>query len=320
MLTPIKTFIETHHLIPYDATIIIGLSGGPDSVFLLHFLHHIAKERNLKLIAAHLDHEWRPESGKDVIFCALLSKQLNIPFVSKRASEINVDPKWTGSKEEMGRILRRSFFEQLLKEYKADLIALGQHEQDQQETFFIRLIRGTTLSGLIGMRPKSGPYIRLLLETSKKEIVQYLESHKIPYLTDPTNVSDSFLRNCIRLNVIPELVACDQRFDANFGRTHEALVQAEDYLEMVTKTTFESIAQMQDNIWYLNTDNLKKLHPYLQNRVLLYWLIQSKVPFTPSATLLTEITRFIENKKSNQHQLYGAWTIRKKNQSLFIIA
>ncbi len=312
IIDSINSFIKKHQLITPSSTIIIGLSGGPDSVFLTYILHYLKDSYNLKLIAAHLDHEWRSNSAQDVIFCTQLCAQLDIPFISKKASQLNITIKKTGSKEEMGRILRRTFLEEAAQAYNANAIALGHHLQDQEETFFIRLIRGTTLSGLTSMRPKAGLYIRPLLETNKTDIVQYLQNNSIEYLTDPTNCSLDYLRNRIRMKVLPALQETDVRFDANFLRTIHSLQETDDFLYKLTLDTYTKIIMDNEGIPYLNLQSLLALDNFLQKRVLLYWLIQEQVPFELTEKLLKEIQRFLVQKKSNQHTLHQQWAIVKK--------
>ncbi len=168
LLSTIQAYNEKKGLIHDGARIIIGLSGGPDSVFLLHALAQLRTTRKLFLVAAHLDHEWRTESAQDMQFCKTLAESYAIPFVAKKISQLSLSYKSNGSKEEYGRKARRFFFESLAQEYNADAIALAHHADDQQETFFIRLMRGATVSGLYGMKPKDGLYIRPLLSIKKK--------------------------------------------------------------------------------------------------------------------------------------------------------
>ena len=241
MYKQINNYIDQHNLIPDNATIIVGLSGGPDSVFLLYFLKELAKQKNLKLIAAHLDHEWRDDSSKDEQFCARLAESLNIDYVHDIASNFSATEKFGGSKEEFGRRMRRKFLESLAHKYNADAIALAHHLDDQEETFFIRLLRGTSLSGLTVMKPKAGLYIRPLLETQKKDIVAWLDKKGIEYLIDPTNVSQDFLRNRIRATVIPAMRECDDRFDKNFLSTLLKLQDADRLLDELTREKFREI-------------------------------------------------------------------------------
>ena len=162
MFQLIKNYIIKHNLINPHDTIIIGLSGGPDSVFLLHALLHIKDKYNLTLIAAHLNHEWRPEADAEEELCRHLARTI-LNFVSQKLSCLIITVKKNGSKEQDARLMRRHFLESVAHTYNAQRIALGHHAQDQQETFFIRLIRGSSLTGLTGIKPHAGLYIRPLL-------------------------------------------------------------------------------------------------------------------------------------------------------------
>lgn len=315
----LTNFIKKHNLIKKNSCIVIGLSGGPDSVFLLHFLQSIQKEYGLKLIAAHLDHEWRLNSAHDVLFCAHLCEQLNISFVSKKASELSFIPKDNGSQESLGRTLRRFYLESVCKENNADAIALAHHKDDQQETFFIRLIRGATLSGLASIKPKNGFYIRPLLTMSKNDILAYLHNHAHKYLTDSTNNSDLYLRNRIRTSVIPTLVNADKRFDATIIRTIESLQEAETFLTELTAATFNTLAILRDTSYYISISHLLSLHNFLQHRIIIHWLIVQQASFVPTQALVHEIIRFLHNNKSNHHALSSSWTLVKKKDNAFII-
>ena len=319
MIKSITTFINRYELIKNNSTIIIGLSGGPDSMFLLHFLNIIKTQYNLTLIAAHLNHEWRINASDDVEFCAYACQQLNIPFVHAKASELAITIKKNGSQEAIGREMRRYFLEQIRKQYNADAIAVAHHEQDQQETFFIRLIRGATLTGLTSMRPKSGYYIRPLLQTSKNNILTYLHNHEISYLIDPTNISESYLRNRIRMKVLPALQEVDPRFDNNFLRTITSLQETEQFLVELTHQTFNELSILKNGIYYLNIEKLLLLHPVMLYHVLMHWLIIQKVSFTPTQGLLDEIQRFLHQKKSNKHTINPTWSIHKKHDTTFFL-
>lgn len=307
----INTFIERHSLMPPGSRIIVGLSGGPDSVFLLHLLHSLQKTLNLTIIAAHLDHQWRTDSAYDLFFCHSLAQSLGIPFVEAKASELQTTIKFNGSQEEVGRKLRRHFLEQVREQYNADFIALGHHAQDQQETFFLRLIRGTTLSGLISMRPKSGFYIRPLLATNKSDIIAFLKQKNIAYVQDATNNSELYLRNRIRSKILPALTDCDARFNTNFERTLKSLHETEDFLTRLTIQTFNAITEFDGQTYHLNIQAFFALEPVLQNRVLMHWLITEQVPYTPTETFLHEIKRFLSNKKHNEHSMHHLWSLQK---------
>lgn len=312
LLRRVIDFIDRHELVPQSSTIVVGLSGGPDSVFLLHVLSSLREQRQLTLIAAHLDHQWRTGSAHDVAFCRALCSTLNITFVHTTASALAPVP-WQGSQEDLGRKLRRAFFEQAAQQYDAHAVALGHHLHDQQETFLLRMIRGTTLTGLIGMQPRHGLYIRPLLEITKDEILEYLHEQAIAYVSDPSNSNDKYLRNRIRHTVIPALQSSDPRFDQNFLRTVSSLNNAEEILDNVTSYIFESIQDANCAPPGLIIKQLLPLHPYLRNRVLVKWLIECRMPCTITESLLDEIVRFLKNKKSTTHAIHEQWSIKKTN-------
>jgi tRNA(Ile)-lysidine synthase len=314
----VEQFIQHHTLIPEGSTIVLGLSGGPDSIFLLQVLARYHKEGTIRLICAHLDHQWREHSHRDVQFCLETTQALGVPLVVGKASELALEKKWNGSLEELGRTMRRQFLMNVAHTHKADFIALGHHAQDQQETFFMRLIRGTSLSGLISMRPKQDKYIRPLLHTNKRDIVAYLDHNNIAYLIDPTNVSPEFLRNRIRNTVLPTLEQCDTRFDGNFLETLHRLQATEEYLMMHTREVFNTCIRIEAEIIWLNINQLLSLHPVMQQRIIMEWLIRSRAPFTPSAKFLQEIIRFCKRPGSKKHMIHRHWMLVKNTEWISI--
>jgi tRNA(Ile)-lysidine synthase len=347
----VNLFIAKHDLLNQNDSIVIGLSGGPDSVFLLHILHDLKKVYNLNIIAAHLDHGWRENSHLDVIFCKELTEKLGIKFVSWHASQIKdlQNFKKTGSKEDLGRQMRRKFFREISKEFGANKIALAHHQDDQIETFFIRLLRGAGVAGLSSIRPRFQNIIRPLLSINKKEIVFCLEEMRIKYLVDYTNVSDMYLRNRIRNYVVPALEKADNRFQNSCIHTIENLQVTEIFLEKITEQIFKDISTKSEQefsskiskkdicrnffdkeisfksleIYEKYLIDLKKfrvLDKFLQKRILLYWLCLEKVQFTLTTPFLEEILRFLEKNSGGEHWLSETWSIVKKKNKAYILA
>jgi len=301
-------------------TIILGLSGGPDSVFLFHVLQSLAQEQRITLVAAHLDHQWRTESAKDVSFCSNMCIKHNIPFIAAKANSFHGAVTYNGSKEEVGRKLRRLFFEHARATFNAQFISLAHHLQDQQETFFIRLARGTSLNGLHGMNEIDGIILRPLLRVRKQDIVSYLQAHNISYLIDPTNNSDDFLRNRIRKYVIPALHQCDSRFERKFQTSLDKLKQEDLFLQRLAEKTFAStfVYDQVKQHYSAELTKLRALDPVLQQRVILVWLIKEKIPFAVSSNYIEEIRRFIERLNGGSHTIGTNITIHKKQKSVWI--
>jgi tRNA(Ile)-lysidine synthase len=318
LITHIIDYIYKNQLIKPDSTIIIGLSGGPDSVFLLHVLCQLQDYYNIKLIAAHLDHGWRAESAEDAQFCRNLAAHLSIPIIIEHASQIKLTRK-THSLEEQGRYLRRTFFEQVAQTYQASAIALAHHADDQEETFFIRLLRGATIAGLAGIWPQNGLYIRPLLEVYKADILAYLAEHQISYTHDITNTSDKFLRNKIRNTLLPLLHSIDPRSRINFSKTIKHIQETESFLEQITQHAYRELQIGDNGTSMLNLEKLLQHDQFLIKRILVIWLCDNSVTFTISDKFLHEIIRFLRNKKSNMHSLHTTWRIHKKNQYIIIL-
>jgi tRNA(Ile)-lysidine synthase len=315
----IENFIVNNHLIKSGNVIIVGLSGGPDSVFLLYFLLSLQQKYNLSLIAAHFNHEWRAQADQEQHDCATLAKTLNIPFITAKRSELSFPFKHNGSQEEYGRKMRRYFFEQVLREHNADAIALAHHLQDQEETFFIRLIRGSSLTGLTAIKAKHGTYIRPLLETHKADMLAWLHANNIQYAIDHTNESVDYLRNRIRMKVLPALRECDDRFEANFLATLNRLKTTEHFLEKLTHKTFHEISSVQDNQRYVDVDQFIAVDEPLRTRVLMHWLIIENVQFATTQAFLDEIIRFIASHQGGTHAAHQQWSVVKKRKTMFLL-
>ncbi|MBI2775068.1 tRNA lysidine(34) synthetase TilS [Candidatus Dependentiae bacterium] len=318
ILIEIDNHIQKNQLIRTGDTIVAGLSGGPDSVFLLHLLERYRKSHDIKIIAAHLNHEWREDAQNDVDLSKDLCTRFGIPFIAKKASDLEVSIKNNGSKEEIARKLRRFFFEQLAAEHGASSIALGHHANDQQETFFMRLIRGATLSGLACMKPKDGLYIRPLLQTHKSAIISYLEMNNIPYAHDSTNESDAFLRNRIRTSVIPAICLADSRFEKQFTRTLNHLQETESFLDDMTEVVFENLTKKGDESWHVDLEQFKHLHPFMKKRLLVHWLIVEQASMVLTEQFLEEIIRFLESSDKKSHALHHAWLINRTENWFFL--
>lgn len=294
--------------IPANSTLIVGFSGGPDSVCLLMLLHELAPKLNLKIIAAHLDHEWRAESAQDAVWCKKFCEALNIAYQIQVASKLNFDVKYNGSKEELGRKLRRNFFEQLASKYQANNIVLAHHADDQLETFFIRLARGASIAGLCGMKQSDGLYLRPLLQVPKQEILKYLTQHQINFLTDPTNTDPQYLRNRIRHNLVPQLTSIDHRLYENIKNSMLHFQKTDDFLHQMM---LENLAKIRNNLG-IHTSSFLQLHEIMQHRILMHLFIENNITLTPSTALFEEILRFLRTSKNSSHQLLPTLHIFKQ--------
>lgn len=307
------------HGLAEKTSIILGLSGGPDSMFLLHFLADLHHQGFIRLAAAHLDHQWRAESYQDVALCQAACAQLGIELATQRVSDLACSIRYNGSKEDVARQQRRFFFASVRHTYGADYVALAHHADDQDETFFIRLLRGASLSGLVGMRPRSEIYIRPLLCLRKREIVEYLDQQHIAYITDATNASDDFLRNRLRNNVLPALMHADSRFTTTFAHTLEQLQATESFLESYSNQQYALLVEHTATLHTLDVKKFALLDPIIQYRVILHWLRDYQVSFPVHNKFFAEIIQFLLQPQGGTHQIHHDWMIVKKQHRAHIV-
>jgi tRNA(Ile)-lysidine synthase len=218
ILEQVEQTIIQHHLIKQGDSVLIALSGGPDSVGLLNLLLSLRETYSIKLAAAHLDHALRANSSRDRQFCQVLCNKLNIKFHSKRLEITSLAKRMRLSFEEAGRLARYEYFQLLSAKFGYSKIATGHTLDDNVETVLLNLVRGTGLHGLSGIPIQRDNIIRPLLNVEKQEILAYLKSLKLPYKKDPTNRSTKFSRNRIRSKIIPELQKLNPSAKSNIAR------------------------------------------------------------------------------------------------------
>lgn len=228
----IITYCESHHMIEYRDRIVIGFSGGADSVFLCCFLKELAGQMELKLHAVHVNHRIRREAGRDEEFCRQLSRRLSIPLTVYTEDIPRLAREQGMSEEEAGRCFRYQCMEEFCNEHDFGKIAVAHHRDDQAETVLFQLLRGSALRGLGGMRPVRGRIIRPLLTVSRREIEESLRNDKITWCTDATNLEDDYARNRIRHHILPALEEfAGGRAAEHICRTAEQMREYYDYLE-----------------------------------------------------------------------------------------
>lgn len=201
-----KTIVRYRMLQPRDS-VLLGVSGGPDSIALVNTLIHLSIRFPLNIGIAHLNHCLRGEnSDNDEKFVSQVSQKLNIPFFTARKDVKKFQKQNKLSLEEAARRVRYDFFETTAKDQGYNKIALGHHADDNAELVLMYLLRGSGPLGLSGIRPvREDKYIRPLIHQNREEIMEYLKQNSLAYVTDMTNTDTKFLRNRIRHELIPAL-------------------------------------------------------------------------------------------------------------------
>ena len=200
-------------------SLVVGLSGGADSVALTDALASLQRRRGFRLVAAHLDHALRPGSADDAAFCHAFCGTLGVPIRCGTANVRARASREKGGLEQAARHERYSFLRRVMDDDGAVAIVVGHTEDDQAETLLLRLLRGAGASGLAGMRPRSGCILRPLLGVSRARVVEHLRARGIAWREDPSNADPAHLRNRVRHELLPYL---EQRFNP---RVREALAR-----------------------------------------------------------------------------------------------
>jgi len=271
LLNQVKRTIDRYHLLEKGDRLIVGVSAGVDSMVLLHVLNAYCKEFAFSFIVAYVNHGLRPgETEKEAELVQKESERLGLTF---ECSQFNVKEfqKIEGlSLQDAARRIRFHFFNHLLQKYKFNKIALGHNADDQVETVLWRLLRGSGLKGLKGMLPiREGRVIRPLIEVWRKEIESFAKEKDIPYLLDSSNLKANYLRNRLRLSLIPFIEKEYQpNFKAVITKISVILREENDYLERSTEEAYQKIVHEEKDTLSFKFSEFQSLHNTIQWRLI----------------------------------------------------
>ena len=269
MIDKIKENIEKYKLLECNDKVLVGVSGGPDSVALLHVLKRLQPIYNLTLSICHLNHQLRGEDADaDAYFVETLGQQLGIKtyIYSRNVSEYSKDHKM--SFEEAARELRYECFRKVMQATQSNRLAIGQNKNDQVETFFLRAFRGAGLEGLTAIKHKRQDVIRPLLGISRDEIVAYIDRHHLEYRIDKTNYEVLYARNKIRNELVPYI---KENFNENIidqiYRSVQLLQEDLDFIDLSVDQIYQSM-NLKKPRYEIDLNRLRRLHESLRTRIL----------------------------------------------------
>lgn len=230
MKTVLKT-IKDNNLISHNEKIGIAVSGGIDSMCLLHYLINNQSQFDCEFCVININHKIRKTSKNDSNFVKNYCKQNNIKFFSFDVDALKFSAENKLTIEEGARICRYNVFDNLIKKNVVDKIVIAHHKQDQAETIFLNLLRGTGLKGASGMEVQNNHYIRPMLFEDKCNILAYQKQYEIPFVEDETNEDTNYSRNFIRRKIFPLIKTHWNNFESNILNFSKICKQDNDYIE-----------------------------------------------------------------------------------------
>ncbi len=304
MIQKVKKNIQDNSLLTDCCNVIVGVSGGADSVALLDILHRL----DYKCIVCHCNFHLRnDESMRDEVFVQKLAMSYKLPYfkidfdTKKYAQENKI------SIEMAARNLRYDWFEQQRIKFEAEAIAVAHHRNDSVETVLLNLTRGTGIHGLTGIRPHNGNIIRPLLSVSKKEILSYLNDNNLPFVTDSTNDENIYTRNFIRNKIIPLFEELNPDFQATIQRTSEYLSGTEQiYQQAISDWKKRIIRQKEISIEILISELLVSPSP----RTILFEILSA---YGFNSSVVTEIYDALQSSSGKEFFSHSHYLIKDRD-------
>ena len=322
IINTVRETIKNHRLFQPGDFILIGLSGGPDSVALLTILHQINQldRQRWSFHLAYLNHQIRKtEARRDEEFVRKLGRKFGCPVTIKRAPVPKLARQKKLTLEEAARQARYGFFRQLARSLKINQITVGHHLDDQVETVLFRIIRGCGLRGLGGIRPVRQLFtgsrvelVRPLIEVSRDEIMAFLKKVGMPFRRDRTNRDTKFMRNRIRLKLIPYLTSYNPQIKKNLAHLARIAQATNNYVDKAVKRIRIQKIKRSGNI-VLKISPLKNLHPVLQINLIEEALRAAGGPLkSVTAEHYQSVLSLIRKKGSGKEAVFPGWFRVKK--------
>jgi len=269
-------FIRENSMFDKGDNVIVAFSGGPDSTCLLYILNELKAELGITLFGAHLNHCLRgEESDKDEEYAKKTCESLNIDFYSKRVDIHEISQKKNISCEMAGREVRYEFFKECMIKLKASKIALAHNANDQAETILMRIMRGTGIEGMVGIKPvRDKIYVRPILHLSRLEIERYCEKNNIHPRIDKSNLETIYARNKVRLDLIPYI---QDNFNSDIintlNRLSDILKKDNDYLENISDKEYKKHCVIDEQLVIINKSAFQN-HDAIISRIIRSGLLQ----------------------------------------------
>ncbi len=277
LLTEVLNTIKKYNLIEDGDRLVLGVSGGPDSISMLNILNDIRIDKklhiNFDIIVAHVNHMIREEAVDDEKFVEDFCKKIGVDFYSKSIDVQKIANNKKIGTEEAGRNARYEFFDEILEKTNSNKVAIAHNKNDKVETIIMNVLRGSGVSGLKGIEPiKNNKYIRPLIECERFEIENYCKEKNIEARIDRTNFENVYTRNKVRNIIIPYIKT---EFNPNIiqtmDRLSELVKEEDEYLENVVKEEYSKmVIEKESKQIVMNLKMFNKQEKVIKSRILLY--------------------------------------------------
>lgn len=313
LLQRFQRHLDDSGLLPPGSRVLVAVSGGADSVALLHLLQRSASPRRLVLEAAHLDHALRPDSPDDAAHVRALCAQLQVPLTERRIDVAALAHAGRGGVEEAAREARRTFLQNVAREKRCDLIALAHQRDDQAETFLLRLLRGAGTTGLAGMRPCDPPFVRPLLPFSRDELVAWLAGEGIAWREDPSNRDPVFARNRVRHELLPLLESYNPAIREHLAGLCRQFATDEAEWQARASTVLQQHAELTSGECRFPAAVLRELSPAMAGRVVRAALraVRGDLRRIEARHIEAVLALSLGGRPQGEVHLPGAWMARR---------
>ncbi len=314
--------VKENNLIKANDVIVVGVSGGPDSIALLYCLNKFKDLLKYKIVCAHINHLIRKDSTDDEKFVENVCQNLNIPFYKKRENIIELSKKLKKGTEETGREVRYNFFDEVLKKEGANKIAIAHNKNDNAETIILNLTRGSGLNGLEGIQPiEYNKYIRPFIDISRKEIENYCDKYNLQPRIDSTNKENIYNRNIIRNEVLPILRQINPNIEESLSRISKIVKEENEFVNSYTEKVYKAISQISVGKISFELKDFNNESRTIKQKLVLY-TINELVGSTRNIekTNVDDIIKLAENNVGNKFmELNKKIKIFIKNKKIFFV-
>ena len=279
VLETVKRTIAEYEMVVSGTTLLVGVSGGPDSVALLHILQHLTSEYGLRLAVAHLNHGLRKEADDEAEFVAALSAGLGLACYTKKEDVSHYRHRHRLSLEEAARIRRYAFYDDIATRHHFDKIALGHQADDNAELVLMFMIRGSGPVGFAGIPPvRAGRIIRPLIRLPRRDILDYLKTVGLAYVTDRSNRDMRFMRNRIRGHLVPLLRrSYNPKISEALNRLADIQREEQAWIEGIADTLYRDVRLTDDaNRLHLSIAQLVRQPKAAQRRIIRKAIVDMK--------------------------------------------